>query len=61
MDLVLKLVIHCSHMEWGHRFVKMGTKWGPIQALVLVVLSQVLMMLVLVQTVLTLLLIILWH
>ena len=20
---------HCSHMEWGPKFVKMGTKWGP--------------------------------
>ena len=23
------LTMHCSHMEWGPKFVKMGTKWGP--------------------------------
>ena len=22
-------VYHCSHMKWGPKFVKMGTKWGP--------------------------------
>ena len=22
-------LLHCSHMEWGPKFFKMGTKWGP--------------------------------
>ena len=21
--------VHCSHMEWGPKIFKMGTKWGP--------------------------------
>ena len=25
-EVILK---HCSHMEWGPKFFKMGTQWGP--------------------------------
>ena len=23
------VLMHCSHMEWGPKFFKMGSKWGP--------------------------------
>ena len=26
------LKIHCSHMQGGPKFVKMGTQWGPFPA-----------------------------
>ena len=26
----LTITVHCSHMQWGSKFVKMGTQWGLI-------------------------------
>ena len=26
----LTITVHCSHMQWGSKFVQMGTQWGLI-------------------------------